>query len=139
MDTQYQSILGRSKVKTWVLLFFLNRLRVNFISFEAGECFLHLFQNPIRATIVVVRIQFSIGIANVAALGRSIKVLSWTLAGDLSVKIAFRILLPSFVPLVDRDWDEIFLEEFKHFWIGKCQLTVEHAIVSGAAKWVAVH
>ena len=83
--------------------------------------------------------QLSGCVADIVTLRRMLKIVTRTLSGDLAIEFAFGILLPSFVPLIKRHRNELFLEHFDNFGIFKSRLTVEDAVVSRAAQRMAIH
>ncbi|MEM8734889.1 MAG: hypothetical protein AAGG44_11730, partial [Planctomycetota bacterium] len=60
-------------------------------------------------------------------------VIARALQGYLPIELAFGVLLPSLVSLVDGDWNEGVLKQLDDLGQGKGRLTVEHTVVSRTA------
>ena len=99
----------------------------------------HQIAQTLGTEIVVVSQQDAISGGHVATLRRLTHVFSRALTGDLLEKFTFGIALASLVPLVDGDWNEVFVQHFHNCWIREFRHTVEHTIVSRAGQWMPVH
>jgi hypothetical protein len=76
---------------------------------------------------------------HVKALRCLFTIIARTLAGDLSIELAFRILLSPLVRLIQSNRDELRLKQRDNFQMSKCRRTVEHAIISRAAQRMPIH
>lgn len=64
---------------------------------------------------------------------------TWSLIGDGAEELTFGILPAALIPIICRYGDELLAEELLDFGIWKDQQPVSHAIVSYAAKRMAIH
>lgn len=93
-----------------------------------------------RAAVIGIAEEFSIGSDKVHALGRAAgKVLARTLDCNFAIELALSILLATLVSLVDRDWYKIGFEFREDIFVCECRRTVDHAVVSCAAQRMSVH
>ena len=76
---------------------------------------------------------------DIHALGRLSEIFARPLPRDLSVEVALGIFLASLIPLIDRDRHKLFREGLYQIFVTENRHTVDHAIVSGAAKRMTIH
>ena len=97
-------------------------------------------QHFFRITVIGVCQESTIRRCQIEALCRAVfEIVTRTLAGDLAIKVTFRILLAALIPLINGNRDGFYFEEFYNGWICECRLTVDDTIVSRTAQRMPIH